>query len=739
MGPIYHIQKPFFATSGLFTDKISEITKCKASAENFAESLGYSNFEIDILEEYSTNLGRNFYYYDIRFLNSGPTVSILIPTKDHVEVLKTCVSSILAKTKYENYKIVIIDNDSQKSETIEYFKDLSVETRVEILKVPNKKNSGFSYSYVNNMAAKQSSSDLICFLNNDTEILSEGWLSQMVGVARNPQVGCAGALLMYPNSWVQHSGINFGMMYNKLPVPAFKGLENRNDAYFGSLFSMQNYMAVSAACMMVKKSDFLELGGFDEIDFGVAYNDCDFGIRLYQTGKRNVFCPGAVVTHFEGYTRGTGIGNDNPSEEAAFLRKYGSLIDPYYNRTLTVDSQNCTIARVSRYPISKKKPLKGIVAFTHNLNFEGAPLVLFELLQSLSKKMTNAITVISPADGLLTQKYRENGIRVIIDASVGIGARHNESSLNELISRCQSYFADASLVLANTVLGFQFILAAEKIGIPGIWIIHESEPPFTHLNEHGGVAEYFAKITARSATQVVFVSEATRDYYKYTLGLTDNTSVIYNAIDLDRLAVERARYTKSEARKILGIHPNSIIGLCVGSVCARKRQQDLVEIMARVQDETAERLEIIIVGDREGAYSSELHRKVGELGARSSRIHIIKETPDPFPYFIASDFFLFCSGLESYPRVLQEALYFDLPAITTNVFGNKEIISSKKNGLFFDVGDLDQAALHVDKVCKDKNSFESLVANCAPGVKRFSDIKKFTNAYTDLIHAAVEI
>lgn len=740
LGEIHHIQDAYFKIASLFTDNRRNLLSTRASAARYASALGYSRFTVRIRRESSTHLGRDFYAFDLEFEDQGPAVTIVIPTKDHAGVLQVCIDSIREKTTYKNYRILVVNNNSELDETRRYFAQLNHDPRVEVIDVENKAGAGFNYSYVNNQAVQVADSELICFLNNDTEVINPRWLTQLAGVASNTQVGSAGALLLYPNMTVQHSGIHFGLLYNKLPTTAFKNLPERQGAYFGALFAMRNYMALSAACLVVKRADFLAQGGFDEDNFGVAYNDCDYGIRTFLAGKRNVFCPAAVLTHFEGYSRGTGIGNDHPHEEAAFMRMHDRKVDPFHNRWCATDSSNFEVQRLPRYPIATRTARRAILVYSHNLNYEGAPLVLFDLVNALRGRTDDALTVVAPFDGLLADRYRNIGVEVCIEPALGIGGAHTEASLSGLLGHCRARIAatNADLVIANTVLGFQFILAARQLELPAVWIIHESEQPFIHLREHGGVAEYFAKVAAHEATQVTFVCESTREYYRHMLGLTTNTSVVYNAVDTDFLQRAKSRLSKRQARKALKIGAGLKVGICVGVVCARKRQHDIVAIARQLNDEVAENILLIVVGDRPGEYSTELRQQVNKLGKRVAGIRIVHETPDPYPYFIAADFFLFCSEMESYPRVLQEALFFDLPVITTKVFGNKEIVSGGRNGLFFDVGDTATAAGHIERFCTDQAFAAELTSRCAAGVGRFSSIDKFAGAYLDIINATLE-
>jgi len=738
-GPIAHIQNSLFSMEQLFTDDENKIYQVKSAAEKIARTFGYRDFLVEIRNEYSNHLDRKFTLFSLKFSDYGPKVVIIIPTKDHCDVLRICIDSILEKTSYKNYRVLVIDNNSELSESQTYFTEVAKNPLVEIVKISNPPGSSFNYAHINNVAVQSCGGDLVCFLNNDTEVIESGWLTQMAGVAVNEQVGSAGALLFYPNMVVQHSGIHFGLLYNKLPVTAFKHLTKRNDAYVGMLFAMHNYLALSAACLTIRRGLFLEMNGFDSGSFAVAYNDCDLGLRLYSAGLRNVFCPDAALIHHEGYSRGTGIGNDNPKEEAEFLRRYDTWTDPFYNRWLAADSSNCQIRKMPRYPIRSRPRALAILVYSHNLNFEGAPLVLFDLVKALSRTSRYRFVVIAPVSGPLAARYRDIGAAVRIRPGMGHGGTHNESSLAKFVASCADEIdiLGVDLVLANTVLGYHYVLAANQVDKPAFWMIHESEPPFTHLREHGGVSEYFAKVAAHNS-ELIFVCESTREYYRHQLGVKNNTSVIYNAVDFTQLSIEKKKLTKQKARRNLKLETGHRIGVCVGTVCSRKRQQDIVAIVRQLSDEVADKLTLIIVGDRIGEYSDELHQHVRALGSRARCIQIVPETPEPFSYFIAADFFLFCSGMESYPRVLQEALFFDLPVITTRVFGNREIVSENKNALCFEPGDTATAARLVERLCTDEQLYDALQSNCSTALGRFSTTEKFASAYADLIDSAID-
>lgn len=260
-------------------------------------------------------------YYRIRYaISNPPRVSIIIPTKDQVDVLKRCVQSIEAKTDYPNYEIVIVDNGSREATSAEFLRNFPGTVI---------RNDGpFNFSALNNDAVARTKGELVLFLNNDTEVRDKGWLAAMVEHAQRPEVGAVGARLYFPDGTVQHEGVLVG--------PG-RGLAGHLDhgGYYKLGDVVRNMSAVTAACMLTKRETFKSVGGFDE-DLAVAYNDIDFCLKLREKGLLIVYTPYARLYHHEGRTRGKVI----PADDAALFRKRwnadGIYADPYYNPNLSL-------------------------------------------------------------------------------------------------------------------------------------------------------------------------------------------------------------------------------------------------------------------------------------------------------------------------------------------------------------------------------------------------------------------
>ena len=278
------------------------------------------------------------YHQRIRYAlpEPHPHVTIIIPTRDRIDVLSRCVRSVTTRSTYARYDVLIVDNGSTAEETRAYFDSLRDDPRVSILRV----DEPFNFSRLNNLAAANARGDVLCFLNNDTEVISPDWLEEMVGLAIQDGVGAVGAMLYYPGNTVQHAGVILGI--GGLAAHAHTGLTRKAPGDHGRATLTQAMSAVTAACLVVRKAVFAEAGGFDE-KLAVAYNDVDVCLRLRARGLRNVWTPFAELYHFEGFSRGKDD-SKRPVRpgfvaEAQLLKdRWGNLLneDPYFNPNLSL-------------------------------------------------------------------------------------------------------------------------------------------------------------------------------------------------------------------------------------------------------------------------------------------------------------------------------------------------------------------------------------------------------------------
>ncbi len=319
--------------SGVNAKSYARDAQYKALTEHF-ERLGTKAHLIDALGT----------YWRIKYEpNINPLVSIIIPTKDKKDLLEKCIFSILNKTSYKNFEIIIINNNSEQKETYDFF-DFLAKTYKDKIKIIDY-NIPFNWSALNNYTAQYAEGDFYLFLNNDVEVINEDWLDEMVSHMAKKDVGIVGAKLYYPNDTIQHAGVILGI--HGVAGHIYRYSNKSESGYFGRLLLVQELSAVTGACMLVKKEAFEKVNGFDE-SFAVAFNDIDFCIRVREAGYKIIWTPYAELYHYEGISRSIDT-IDNPrfrKEIKIMHQRWGHLLlkDPAYNPNLTLDKEQPELA-----------------------------------------------------------------------------------------------------------------------------------------------------------------------------------------------------------------------------------------------------------------------------------------------------------------------------------------------------------------------------------------------------------
>ena len=294
-----------------------------------------------------------FLQYRIRYSipNPPPKVSLIIPTRNGLHLIRQCVESVVAKTTYKNYEILIIDNGSDDPETLSYFDSFVGSPKIKIIR----DDRPFNYSALNNAAVAHADGEYIGLLNNDLEVITPEWLDEMLGLASQPGKGAVGASLWYPNDTIQHGGVILGV--GGVAGHSSKLLPRDNLGYMGRAALVHGLSAVTAACLLIKKSIYLEVGGLNEDDLQIAFNDVDFCLKIREAGYQNVWTPYAELYHHESATRGF---EDTPEKMARFAKEvaymkhtWGEFLlnDPAYSPNLTLDHEDFSLAwppRVTR-------------------------------------------------------------------------------------------------------------------------------------------------------------------------------------------------------------------------------------------------------------------------------------------------------------------------------------------------------------------------------------------------------
>lgn len=279
-----------------------------------------------------------------------PLVSLVIPTRNAAGLVRQCIESIQQKTSYPRYEIILVDNGSDDPGALDYFRRLGEQSGIRVVR----DDRPFNFSALNNAAVELANGELVALINNDIEVISPDWLSEMAGIALQPGVGAVGARLWYPDMTLQHGGVILGI--GGIAGHSHKRLQAGDHGYFQRAVLTQSFSVVTAACLVVRKKTYKEVGGLDEEHLQVAFNDVDFCLRLREAGYRNVWTPYAELFHHESATRGDDVA---PARKARYdrerqymLGRWGAALkeDPAYSPNLTLDFEDFSYAWPPRLP-----------------------------------------------------------------------------------------------------------------------------------------------------------------------------------------------------------------------------------------------------------------------------------------------------------------------------------------------------------------------------------------------------
>ena len=371
-----------------------------------------------------------------------------------------------------------------------------------------------------------------------------------------------------------------------------------------------------------------------------------------------------------------------------------------------------------------------VLMCSNSLDFTGAPLHQYEIAVKLAAEGVIEPIVLCATDGPLRQAYEQQGIEVIVRDNP-LEHIYQRDAYDEAVrnfsKEIESLKVDA--IYANTLENFFVVDAARQIGIPAVWNVHESEPWQTYFNRFGSEIAARALECFRFPYKVIFVADATRDRY-LPLNSHHNFRVIHNGLDLSKLA----NLDNSElSRKSLGVAAEDVVILLLGTVCERKGQQDLVKALSLLPDKWHNKIRCFIVGDRPSIYSNKLADMVAELPEKlRQRVTVVSETGEAGKYYKAADIFVCTSRVESFPRVILEAMACDLPIITTPVFGIKEQVRQGINGLFYTPDRPDELVAALISLLENKSVRQELAENAKYVLDSLNTFEEMTQAYADI-------
>lgn len=646
------------------------------------------------------------------FPDSGPSVNIIIPTRNNAKLLKRCLAS-LELTTYQNYKITIIDNESDDTTTVDFLQ----ETEHRVLKILNNDHK-FNFSYLVNKGVEESSSKYVLLLNDDTEVLAPCWLSQMVGYLSIEGVGVVGAKLFFPDGKIQHAGI-INNILDGLPAPAFRGFDGKESGYLNYLRVARNYKAVTAACLLTTRKLFQEIGGFDESNLAVAYNDVDFCYRVTERAKKRcVYSPEAQLIHKEGSSRGS---KDDYNEIFYFKERYGNQRDPYFSPNFSSVNANFSII-----PFCLPLPFQSMVnvlAITHNLNLEGAPLSMMEMITGLFKMGKIKPRVISLKDGPLREAYEALGIsvRVLSFDALDCSARYYNIHLSRWSEKVR--IRDCEMVYANTMNCFFGIDAAHKENVPSVWNIRESSYAKESFGRVSNAVAQRAFKAFQYPYRVIFVAGATRELFQ-EYNKSNNFALIRNVLaPSQNINPSASDHNFPKEKKFL---------LSVGTLCKRKAQDEIITAFENLSKDSLEDTALVFLGDMSSSYAKRLETKVNANSKIRKKVYFLGSVEDVEPWYDKACAFVFSSKNESYPRVILEAMRAGLPIITTSVFGVKEQIIADLNAIVYEPGDHAALRQAMEKIISNKDLRNSLSSESKKILKSLGTNKEMLQKYEDI-------
>ncbi|MEZ4658669.1 MAG: glycosyltransferase [Caldilineaceae bacterium] len=650
-------------------------------------------------------------------------ISIIIPTKDKHKLLRACLDSIFNKSSYQNYEIILVDTGSSEAATQSYYATLQNNERVHTISY----TGAFNYSKANNLGAQHATGDLLLFLNNDTEVLEPTWLEDMAGWAMRPQIGVVGAKLIRPDDTIQHAGIVMGLIGHGSHV--FDGGHENVYGIFGSPEYYRNYLAVTGACMMIQRTKYDKLGGFDEV-YEIGFSDMELCLRAVERGYRNAYTPFARLLHHEGGSRGYYL---PPSDVLRATYQMWPVIergDPHFNPNLSHLKRVPTIGP----PDEKAADLRllevlqnyGLIRFTapthlmngnalagvepdlptpipwpacaklrveneqaalhillvsHDLSLSGAPILMLTLARYL-KKLGHRLTLASPYEGPLRQEYEALGVDVLVA----------DELLDDVRIDAHIVCGEYQLVVANTILGWRSILAAKAFHIPSILWIHESKFGQETVRHKVGV-----KDALNAASVIIFPTQTTANLYQEFL-TRNNGHVFPYGLDVDELA---RSIGNEPLRHQMATDKVRVVN--IGSVEPRKGQDVLLKAVESMPSTASQSMELYMLGRLLDKLDANFTQRMRSEVDRVPNAHLLDQLPRAaiMAHLQAADIFVLPSRDEVLPVTILEAMYHGKAIISTCVGGVAEIIEDGVNGLLVDVEDHKALAASLAQLCGD--------------------------------------
>lgn len=647
-------------------------------------------------------------------------VTIVIPTRDRLHLLQECIELLDETVDWRDVKLVIADDHSRDADAVRYLERIQQRDDLPCIVVrPHDRSAPFNYSNLVNLARPHLDTPLVLHLNNDVNALERGWLETMATWFLQKDVGVVGAKLLYPEKTLNHTGIIVGPHGGLADTPFAKVKSNEVPVIWHD--AAREVSAVTGACLMTRVDLYHQLTGFDETDFGVAYNDVDYCLRVRKTGHRVIYEPQAKLMHWGSATRGVTF---DDHEHIAFVRRYPSFRDPFVSRHVRLEGNRLVCAPHSPACTDRVGKVR-LLLLTHNLNLEGAPLFLLEYATWMVREAGFAVDVLASQDGPLHDSFAKLGARVTIVDTAPLYASIDEETFFAHLAdlRTRIDWERIDVVVCNTLVSFWGVHLARLADKPSLFYIHESSTIFRfferrlELDLHRLAAEAF-----HHATFALFLCQATRGYYE-DHNINGNFRLVPSWINLDDIEDFRAKHSREAMRRKHGFVDDETVIANIGTVCERKGQHVFLRAIEHFNRQGHRgRFRFLMVGARPGIYLDLLKRDLARL--KLENVTLVPETREVFDFFVAADQFVCTSYEESFPRVVMEAMAFRTPIVTTDVHGIIEMIGQRQQGYLVSPGDhLGLSRMMWTCIAKERSG-KSLTPTAYSKALRFYDHRK---------------
>ncbi|MBI2513712.1 MAG: glycosyltransferase [Opitutae bacterium] len=659
-------------------------------------------------------------------------VTIVIPTRDRLHLLQECVELLEETVDWRWAKLVIVDDHSRDTDALRYLERIQTrpDLRCVVVRTPDAQ-APFNYSRLVNAALPHIDTPLVLHLNNDIDALEPGWLEEMAAWFRQPDVGVVGAKLVFPDRTLNHTGILIGPHGGLADTPWARRAEAEVPPLWHAV--AREVSAVTGACLLTRADLYRQLGGFEERDFGVAYNDVDYCLRARAAGYRVIYTPQAKLMHFGSATRGVTF---DEAEHLAWLDRYAGYRDACFSRQCELHGTEIRCAPAAGGRPERARPLE-VLLLTHNLNLEGAPLFLREYATHLVRAQGWRVTVLAGQDGPLRSDYQQLGAEVIVADEAALLRSANEEifhqRLGEISGRVDWDHVD--LVVANTLLCFWGVLLARRADRPSLLYIHESTSVFRAFETKLALPLHSLVHEAlQQSTRTLFLCEATRRYHADDD--RGNFAIVPSWIDLAQVQSFRATHDRAALRRKHGLRDDEVVVANIGTVCERKGQHVFLRAIAHFNRHYrgAAPVRFLLVGARPGIYLELIERDIAALGL--TNLTLVPETREAFDFFAAADLFVCTSFEESFPRVVMEAMAFRTPIVSTDVHGIPQLIGQRQDGYLVPPGNAVALSRLMLTCLAKERSGKSLAPAAHSKIRRFHDGAQVLPRHADLAREA---